>query len=166
MGVPLSAIMSSVSAESVIRLLIGRVAQASAQELLLECRAVGMMEQPYSESPLAELLPPFDKGYHLTFELDGKNKAIFEILETQGRVLQAGFSVLFPRLPFFSGARAAYNHARRLIEGHYGLGVPAKFAGASTLNYGDEKTLSYLSIRRIMGRRMITFRTGNKDFWP
>lgn len=149
-----------------IDLLIEVVPTVMASEFVQQCHDMGMTPQEYRPSPADSNLPDFDVGHQFRFETDGSWAAGFDVLEKEGRVLQAGFQIFFPRSLFVSKCKKYYQPMVKRIEGHYGPGAPMDAGGVSILNYGDPETVCYISKARALGKDLITVRVGNRIFWP
>ena len=149
----------TITSAQVIKLLITEVANTGASELLNECEKIGMRQIRYQNIGLDSNLPPFDTGYHLRFNPDGKEEALFEILQKDGFVLQAGYQLVLQR------AQNRYQQLKQILESHYGVGYPMNVGEIELINYGNEKTIAYLSHTKISGNDVITIRVGNRRFW-
>lgn len=149
-----------ITSAEVIKLLVTGIANIPASELLSECNKIGMRQVPYQDvGGIDSILPPFDAGYHLRFNPDGKEEALFEILEKDGFVLQAGYQLGLPK------AQNRYQQLKQIIESHYGGGYPMDVGEIEIINYGNENTVAYLSHTKIAGNDVITIRVGNRRFW-
>lgn len=154
-----------ITSDEVIKLLVTGIANITASELLSECKKIGMRQVPYQDVGLDSNLPPFDEGYHLRFNPNGKEEALFEILQKDGFVLQAGYQLVLPTSLSFSKASNRYQQLKQILESHYGVGYPMDVGGIESINFGNEKTITYLSKANIAGNVAITIRVGNKYFW-
>ena len=148
-----------ITSAEVIKLLVTGIADITASELLSECNKIGMRQVPYQDVGLDSNLPPFDAGYHLRFNPDGKEEALFEILQKDGFVLQAGYQLVLPK------AQNRYQQLKQILESHYGVGYPMDVGEMEIINYGNENTIAYLSHTKIAGNDAITIRVGNRRFW-
>jgi len=83
-----------ITSDEIIKLLVTNVANMKANKFLIECKNKGMRQTPFKNLDLDGNLPPFDIGYHLKFNPDGKEEALFEILQKDGYVLQAGYQFI------------------------------------------------------------------------
>lgn len=148
-----------ITSTEVIKLLVTEIANITALELLHECKKIGMRQVPYQDIGLDTILPPFDIGYRLRFNPDGKEEALFEILQKDGFVLQAGYQLVLPR------ARNKYQQLNQILESHYGIGNPMNVGEIEITNYGSDNTIAYLSHTKIAEKDVITIRVGNRHFW-
>lgn len=154
-----------ITTREIIGLLVGRVADTPAADLAKECTDLGMRQVPYQDVGLASNLPPFEAGYHFRFNPDGKEEAIFEILEKDGFLLQAGYQLALPASLFFSKTKRRHRQLKQSLETHYGFGEPMKVSGIEIINYGNDTTIAYISSAKIAGTDAITVRVGNRRFW-
>jgi hypothetical protein len=148
----------TITSAQVIELLVTEIPDIGASDLLEKCKKMGMRQVPYQDFGFDSTLPSIDAGYHLRFNPDGKEEALFEILQKDGFVLQAGFQITL---------RKAGDCVRRLapiLAFHYGEGYRTNVGNAELINYGDEKTIAYLSHSKLSGSDVITIRVGNKRF--
>jgi hypothetical protein len=149
----------TITSAEVIKLLVTGIANIGASELLNECKKIGMRQVPYQDIGLDSNLPHFDTGYHFRFNPDGKEEALFEILQKDGFVLQAGYQLVLPR------AQNRYQQLKQILEFHYGEGHPMSVGEIEIINYRNEETIAYLSHTKIPGNDVITIRVGNRRFW-
>lgn len=149
----------TITSAEVVRLLVAGVANMGASELLNECKKIGMRQVPYQDIGLDSNLPPFDIGYHLRFNPDEKEETLFEILQKDGFVLQAGCQLVL------QGAQNKYQQLKQILESHYGIGYPTNVGEIEIVNYGNENTIAYLSYTKFAGKDVITMRVGNRRFW-
>ncbi len=56
-----------------------------------------MVEQPFVDTDLDQNLPVFDNGYLLRYITDDDTTAMLEVFEKEGRVLQAGIQIIYPK---------------------------------------------------------------------
>jgi len=148
-----------ITSAEVIKLLVTEIANITASELLHECKERGMRQAPYQDIGLDSNLPSFDTGYHLRFNPDCKEEALFEILQKDSYVLQAGYQLVLPK------AHNRYQQLKQILEFHYGVGYPINVGEMDILNYGNEKTTAYLSYIKIARNELVTIRVGNRRFW-
>lgn len=148
-----------ITSAEVIKLLVTGIANISASELLSECNKIGMRQVPYQDIGLDSNLPPFDAGYHLRFIPDGKEEALFEILQKDGFVLQASYQLVLQK------AQNSCQQLKQILESYYGVGYPMNLGEMEIINYGNENTVAYLSHIKIAGNDVITIRVGNRSFW-
>jgi len=144
-------------------LLANSVADAQANELVEECAQLGMREIPYQSAGDSNL-PPFDEGHHLRFSIAGGN-ALFELLEKDGAVVQAGFTMTFPRSFFFSKAKKHHRQLREALVTRYGDGEPMDLGSTQIINFANERTVAYISKASAVSVDAITVRVGNRTFW-
>lgn len=154
------------STSDLIDLLIETVPTVMASELVQKCHNLAMTPQEYQPSPTDGNLPDFDAGRQFRFETDGSWAAGFDVLEKDGKILQAGFQIFFPRTLFKPKAKKNFQAMVEHIEDHYGAGAPLNAGGTTILNYGDPHTVCYISKTRALGKDLITVRVGNRIFWP
>ena len=149
----------------VVTILINRVSFASTESLKRECIEMGMNEQDYLNPGMDQTLPKFGEGVHLIFESDDHQTAHMEILGRQGRVLQAGFQLIYRPTLFLRKWKKQYDSLCRHMADHYGLGTPLAVSGVVTINYGDERSLAYISRSKANMCTVLTVRVGNRDLW-
>ncbi|MBS3955235.1 MAG: hypothetical protein KGZ88_19980 [Methylomicrobium sp.] len=149
----------TITSAEVIKLLVTGVAKIGASELLNECKKIGMRQIPYQDIGIDSNLPSFDTGYHLRFNPDGKEEALFEILQKDDFVLQAGYQLVLSR------AQNRYQQFKQLLESHYRVSYPMNVEEIEIINYGNENTIAYLSHAKIAEKDVITIRVGNRRFW-
>ena len=154
-----------ITAGEIIALLVGRLADIPAADLVKECGDLGMRQVPYQDVVPDSNLPPFEAGYHFRFNPDGKEEALFEILEKEGLVLQAGYQLALPTSLFFSKAKKRHHQLKEILETHYGVGQPMNVGRVEIINYGNDTTIAYISRAKITGTDAITIRIGNRRFW-
>lgn len=154
-----------ITTQEIISLLVGRVDHALAADLLKECVNLGMRQVPYQDVGLSSNLPPFEAGHHFRFNPDGKEDALFEILEKDSLVLQAGYQLNLPSSFFFSKAKKRHSQLKEILETHYGVGLPMNVGGIEIINYGNNTTIAYLSRATVARTDAITVRVGNRRFW-
>lgn len=154
-----------ITSVEVIELLVSRIANITASELLSECMKLGMRQVPYQDIGLDSNLPPFDTGYHLRFNPDGTEEALFEILQKDSLVLQAGYQLVLPISLSSSKTSNRYHQFKQILETHYGIGYPMDVGEIEIINFGSEETIAYLSKANVAGSVVITIRVGNKHFW-
>lgn len=153
-----------ITTTELVDLLANSVADAGAEWLVHECSQLGMQEVPYQPVAPDSNLPSFDEGHHLRFSAAGGN-ALFEILERDGAVVQAGFQITFPRSFFFSKAERHHRALKRALETHYGVGEPMDVGTVQIINFANESTVAYISRVSAAGVDAITVRVGNRTFW-
>lgn len=153
-----------ITAQDIIKLMVGRVASTAAADLVSKCKELGMRQVPYKTS-LDSVLPPFDVGHHFRFNLDGGEEALFEILEKDTLVLQAGCQLFLPASFFSSKSKRTNRQLREIIEAHYGGGQVVNMGVAKGVCYEDSSTVAYISRAKIAGVDVVTVRVGNRRFW-
>lgn len=154
-----------ITTREIIGLLVRRVADTPAANLAKECADLGMRQVPYQDIGLASNLPPFEAGYHFRFNPDSKEEALFEILQKDGLVLQAGYQLALPASLFFSKAKKRHRQLKESLEAHYGPGQPMSVGGIEIINYGNDITIAYISRAKVAATDAITVRVGNRCFW-
>lgn len=154
-----------ITTEEIIKLLVEHVADISSSGLVKKCEDIGMIQVPYQDIGLASNLPTFEKGYHFRFSSDGNNDAIFEILEKDDYVLQAGFQFTTHASLFFSKASKNHRQLKDILESHYGIGQPMHVSGFEIINYSNHSTIAYISKAKVAAIDSITVRVGNRKFW-
>lgn len=151
--------------KEIIGLLVSCIYDTLAFDLVKKCEDLGMRAVPYQPVVMDSNLPAFERGYHFRFNPDGKEGALFEILEKDGLVLQAGYQLVFPSSLSFIKVKKRYYYIKEILETHYGVGQPMNIAGAKSINYGNNTTIAYISRVKSAGRDAITVRVGNRRFW-
>jgi hypothetical protein len=149
----------------IIDLLVKHVADISAADLVKECIDLGMRQIPYIDLGIDNTLPPFEQGYHFRFNPDSNEEVLFEILEKDGFVLQAGYQLVFTELPSSSKIDTRYQQIQQILETHYGVGVPMISPEVTIMNYGNDSTVAYISRSKLFTPESITVRVGSKTFW-
>lgn len=109
--------------------MVGRVADTPAADLVKKCKDLGIRQVPYQDVGLASNLPPFEAGYHFRFNLDDKEEVLFEILEKDSLVLQAGYQLALPTSLFFSKAKKRHRQLKETLEAYYGVGQAMNVGG-------------------------------------
>jgi len=154
-----------INTRQIVSLLVGRVADILASDLARECVDLGMRPVPYQDVGLSSNLPPFEAGHHFRFNPDGNEETLFEILEKDSLVLQAGYQLVLPTSLFFSKAKKRHSQLKGILENHYGIGLRMDVGGIEIVNYGNDTTIAYLSRVTVAGTDTITVRIGNRRFW-
>ncbi|MDH7513438.1 MAG: hypothetical protein QHH14_10890 [Clostridiales bacterium] len=154
-----------ITTREIISLLVGRVANTLASDLIKECINLGMRQVSRQDISLSSNLPSFEAGHHFRFNPDGYEEALFEILEKDTLVLQAGYQLALPTSLFFSKAKKRHSQLKKILETHYGAGLPMNIGGIEIINYGNDTTIAYLSRSVVAGTDAITVRVGNRRFW-
>jgi len=126
---------------------------------------MGMSEQDYVNLGMDQTLPEFDEGVHVIFESDDRQTAHVEILGRQGMVLQAGFQLIYRPTLFQRKWKKQYDSLCRHLADHYGPGTPMAMSGVVIINYGDERSLAYISRSKANMCTVLTVRVGNRDLW-
>jgi len=163
--------MNIITTHGVIGLLVNQVSVAQAEDFLEQCLQVGMTEHhsPERDEALSlcnSNLPSFDAQHHFIFKLDGNHEAVFEILEKDGLILQAGYQTFFPlRFLFASKAVGKYHDAIQSLESHYGTGTPIRQQNVDTMNFGNAETVGYAALMKVGRAHSLTARVGNRHFW-
>ena len=145
--------------------LVNTVGSVSSAEFLKTCINLGMREQPYVDVGLDQNLPEYDSGHVFDYETDDNVTAKLEILEKNERIMQAGIQIVYPKSLFFSKMNKHYEKVIGLADTHYGSGVPMSLGEAELMNYGDSRTVCYISKARVNNRDALTLRVGNREFW-
>lgn len=154
------------SLDEIFSLLVTTVGVSPASTLVETLKRKNMNGKPYeSMGTIDERLPAFDKGFVFECSPEPSVTARFEILETQGDILQAGLIVTCPRKLFFSKAAKYYNAFVRLSDAHYGQGAPINAEIAKSMNYGDATTICYVSRSRLGDVDIVAIRVGNREHW-
>lgn len=149
----------------IVTMLINRVPFARTESLKRECIGMGMSEQDYVNLGMDQTLPEFDEGVHVIFESDDRQTAHVEILGRQGMVLQAGFQLIYRPTLFQRKWKKQYDSLCRHLADHYGPGTPMAMSGVVIINYGDERSLAYISRSKANMCTVLTVRVGNRDLW-
>ncbi len=145
-------------------LLTDSVSALSADEFVARCR-VGMVEQPFVDTDIGQNLPVFDNGYWFKYTTDDDATAMLELLEKEGRILQAGVQIIYPKKIFSSMINKHYKKIVKIAESYYGVGQPTQAGNIKILNYGNSKTVFYVSKSNVYNQESLTFRVGNREFW-
>jgi hypothetical protein len=154
-----------ITTQQIINLLADNVSHTLAVDLARKCVDLGMRQVPYQDVDLLSILQPFEAGYHFRFNPDGKEEVLFEILEKDTLVLQAGYQIVLPTSLFFSKGKKRHSQLKDVLAICYGVGLPMKVGGNEIINYGNERTIAYLSRAIVAGIDAITVRVGNRRFW-
>jgi hypothetical protein len=162
---------NTITTRGIIGLLVNQVSGAKAADFAEQCLQVGM--EPYSSlerdaalSLCNSNLPPFDEQSHFSFELDDRHDAVFEILEKDEVILQAGYQVLIPsRLFFGSKAFGKYKDAIQALEDQFGTGMPMNQQDIQTMNFGNASAVAYAALIKTGRSHSLTVRVGNRRFW-
>jgi len=154
-----------ITAQEIVGLLIGQVADITAVDLVKKCKDLGMRKVSYQDVGLDSSLPPFESGYHFRFNLDDKEEVLFEILEKDSLVLQAGYQLTLPASLFFSKAKKRHRQFKEILETYYGVGKAMNVGRFKIVNYGNDTTVAYISRVNVAGADAIILRVGNRRFW-
>ncbi len=148
-------------------LLADTVSVLSADEFVARCRGIGMVEQPFVDADIDQNLPIFDNGYLFRYITDDDATAMLEVLEKEGRILQAGVQIIYPKTLSSSNLNEHYKNIVKISESYYGIGQPTQVGNMEILNYGNSETVFYVSKSNvyITNEALLTFRVGNRDFW-
>ena len=150
----------------VFSLFTDAVGRISVPELLNMLRDMDLLEGSYASTPYDEALPDFDYGYSFVGATDDNDSVIVDVLEKDTKILQAGFQVMFPFRLFSSRGRKAKRTLANQAELYYGPGVPMPMGRVKIVNYGDLRTICYIStMRTSTGDYVLTLRIGNREFW-
>jgi hypothetical protein len=133
----------------------------SIDEFVARCRDIGMVEQPFVDTDIDQNLPVFDNGYWFKYTTDDDTTAMLEVLEKEGRILQAGIQVIYPKTLSSSNLNEHYKNIVKIAESYYGIGQPTQVGNIEILNYGNSETAFYVSKLK----DLLTFRVGNREFW-
>jgi hypothetical protein len=153
--------------DKVIALLIEFVCSKPAADLIGQCKAIGMRQQPYEDILGGDkLLPDFDSGYRFIFLTNDDVNATMDILEKEKGVLQAGVQIVYPPTTSEDLIAKHYSQVQRAASERFGKATPLTSPeGAEILNWADFGTLFYTH-RYAPGRwKSITFRAGNRKLW-
>ncbi len=125
-----------------------------------------MVEQPFVDTDLDQNLPVFDNGYLLRYITDDDTTAMLEVFEKEGRVLQAGIQIIYPKKPSTSNLNVHYKKIVKIAESYYGIGQPIQVGNMEILNYGNNETVFYIFKSNVYAtnEELLTFRVGNRDF--
>ncbi len=146
-------------------LLFESVGLISTKELVNKCIDLGMNEQPYRDLGYDSNLPHFDKGYMFNYKTDDNEIARLEILEKDNKILQAGIQITYKPSLTSKKMKRHHKYLLELSEKQYGSGFLTKVGYADIINFGDNRTVCYLSKMKMRGIKSIAFRIGNKRFW-
>ena len=148
----------------IIEILIKLVPTTPISEILQNCQRLGMVSQKYQHNPADSSLPDYDNAYHFRFETNDSKTSLFEVLEKEGLILQAGFQILYPSSLLFSKSKKHHEQMISQLEENYGEGVPMNAGGTQIINYGDSNNICYISKAKVSGGDIITVRVGNKFY--
>ena len=146
-------------------LLADSVSALCADEFVARCGDIGMVEQPFVETDLEQILPVFGNGYLLRYITDDDATAMLEVIEKEVRVLQAGIQIIYPKKPSTSNLSEHYKKIVKIAKSYYGIGQPTKVGNMEILNYGNNETVFYIFKSNVNNNGVLTFRAGNRDFW-
>jgi len=124
-----------------------------------------MNEQPYRDLGYDSNLPHFDKGYMFNYKTDDNEIAFLDILEKDNKILQVGIQITYKPSLLFKKMKKHHKHLLELSEKHYGGGLLVRVGCADITNFGDNRTVCYLSKMKMRGTKSIAFRIGDKRFW-
>lgn len=163
--------MSNITTRGIIVLMVNQVGVATARDFADQCSQIGMVTRSSPERDLAlsmsnNNLPPYERQFHFFLNLDGESETLFEILEKDGLILQAGYQCILPsRMILPSRAKRKYTEATQVLEHHYGTGLPMSQPSLQILNYGNAATVAYAAIQKTGKYESLTVRVGNRCFW-
>lgn len=130
-----------------------------------KCTTADMVEVPYVATSLDQNLPSFDEGHLYSFRTTNSVPAKFEVLIKDGKILQAGVEIVYPK----ESKNYPSGHFKAIASTankHYGESVKIDMGEVDNLNYGDRKSVFYVIKSAINGHDFIVFRAGNRIFWP
>jgi len=151
-----------ISLPDTFSILVNSVSKISAKNFVKKCHNIGMIPKPYFDTGLDNNLPEFDKGYNLIFNTDDNVIARLEVLEKDEKILQAGIQIIYSSSFFFSRINKHFTTLKSICDNYYGLCLPMDMGNIKILNYGDADTVSYISKMKVSGKKILTFRVGNK----
>ena len=157
--------MSYFSLNDSFSLLLESVGLIPVKELINKCRDIGMGEQPYRDLGHDSNLPQFDKGYMFNYKTDDNEIAYLEILEQDYKILQAGIQITYKHSLFSKKMKKHHKYLSELCEKQYGSGFPMKVGYADIINFGDNRTICYLSKMKMQRIKSIALRIGDKKIW-
>lgn len=159
--------MIYLSLDDTFSLLCESVGSIPAKKLVKKCRNLGMNKRDYRDLGYDPGLPHFDKGYWFNYKTNDEEVAYLEILEKDEKIFQAGIQIVYkPKSSLlFKKMEKHYKFLSELSEKHYGSGFFMKLGSADILNFGDNKTVCYLSKAILPESIAINFRIGDKEFW-
>lgn len=134
-------------------------------DLVEACRSIGMLEQSFFDLPSPSNFPTYDAGYFFKYITDNNINATVEILEKDNKILQAGTLMAYPPSLFFSKVKNHYGKLQELIETYYGVGTSTTLRKVEILNFGDSKTVCYLSKGVANKHEYVSFKIGDRIFW-
>jgi hypothetical protein len=147
-------------------LLTSSVNNISAQALVDQCLKLGMKEVDNIDLGFDSMLPQFDNSFVFIFSTDDEEKARLEILDKEGKILQAGIQIFYKPAIFFSNFKKHYRKTIELLEKHYGPASPIDLGNnMEIINFGDLKTVAYTSKMKLNGSDILTLKVGNTEFW-
>lgn len=159
---------SMVTLAETFNLLINGIAEKRTEDLLSVCRD-RMTSQPFSPSELGSKVPVYDQGYSFFFRTDNGAGASLIVLLLGDRILQAGVTIRYRRLPFpldFISWRG--RHLRRILrlaKDRYGPGRPFSFSKTFSFNFEDSQTVFHVLTSRKSDVNTLVFRVGDRELW-
>ncbi len=159
---------SMVTLAETFNLLVNGIAEKRTKDLIAICRD-RMTPQPYSPSDLGTGVPAYDQGYSFFFHTDNGAGASLIVLLLGDRILQAGVTIRYRRLPFpldlISRRGKHLRRIQRLAEDRYGPGRPFSFSKTFSFNFEDNATVFHVLISRKPDANTLVFRVGDRELW-
>jgi hypothetical protein len=138
--------------------LANSVSVLSVDEFVAQCKDIGMVEQTFVDAD-----PIFDNGCLFRYITDDDTTAMLELLEKEGRILQAGIQIIYSKMLISSSLNEHYKKIVNIAESYYGIEQPIQVGNVEILYYGNNETLFYISKINADNNDLLTFRVGNRQ---
>ncbi len=145
-------------------LLLSCVASGTDTNYRDKCTTTHMNEVPYIKNSLDKNLPSFDEGHLYSFKTTNSIPAKLEILIKNGKILQAGIEIVYPKESKQYSTKH-FKSVATIANKHYGKGTKIDMGGVDNLNYGNRKSVFYIINSVANKHNFIVFRAGNRIFW-
>ena len=159
----------NISLKTIFWLIYDSVNNLSCQEIVKLCESVGMEQVDFVPVPGDQNLPEFDNGFKFKFKTDRDEVCHLEILERRGEITQCGIQIIMNKFWIFSNLSEHFELLKEYSDSVYGQSQPINIGMTTVLNYGDGKTVCYLSKMELeiknKKRHILSFRIGNGKFW-
>jgi hypothetical protein len=149
----------------ILSLLIDSVISKSGRQLVDTCVNLEMIKQEFIEFGFDSTFPEFDRGYLYFYTTDNKETSRLEILERENEILQTGIQIVYKSVLFTANFKKDFQIAKIILDKYYGTGSQMNVGKVETINYGDGKTICYLSKLKMNGKNVLTIRIGNALLW-
>ena len=157
--------MVELSIDELIQLLRESVALITAQELGSKCKKLGMREtSPVDNSSYNFNLPKYDSAREFICSSTDCLKVVFEILEINGDIMQAGVQLIYKDNCSTYDVNMYYQGVADRLNLIYGEPARFDFGDVQTLLFADIKTDCYSSISNANNFNVITIRVGDKKY--